>query len=181
MKINKALNTVAWIFFLAILVPASPAFSQGYAKLTDPEIASVAVMANQVDIDYADLAKKKSKDAEILKFAETMSTDHKAVIDQAVALVTKLNVTPKDNMISKMLQDGAKLTKKFLDGKSGRAFDQAYIDNEVVYHKSVIALLESRLIPEASNSELKDLLQNLLPAFKSHLGHAEMIQKKFTK
>lgn len=181
MKIIINLKTLAGIIFLGALLSASPTFSQGYAKLTDPEIASVVVVANQVDIDYAELAKKKSKDAEILKFAETMATDHKAVLDQAVALVTKLKVTPKENMISQLLQDGAKQTKKVLNGKSGQSFDKAYIDNEVAYHKGVIALVESRLIPEASNQELKDLLQNVLPAFKAHLGHAEMVQKRFTK
>ena len=74
-----------------------PAFAQKNTKLSDAEIASVAVTANQIDIEYAEIAKKKSKNADILKFAETMATDHPAVIDQAVALGKKLGVTPKDN------------------------------------------------------------------------------------
>jgi putative membrane protein len=174
-------NTLGSIIFFGALIQASPSFSQGKTKFSDPEIASIAVVANQVDINYADLARKKSKDAEILKFAETMATDHKAVIDQAVALVTKLNVTPKDNALSQQLQSDAQKTEKSLDAKSGRAFDKAYIDNEVAYHKAVIEVVKSRLIPEAQNNELKDLLQNVLPALKAHLGHAEMVQKRFAK
>src|SRR5947209_956057 len=85
--------------------------AQGSQKLTDPEIASIAVVANQIDIDNASIAKKKSKSQDVIQFSETMIKDHKAVIDQAVALVTKLGVTPKDNAVSRSLQADAKKTK----------------------------------------------------------------------
>jgi hypothetical protein len=42
----------------------------------------------------------------------------------------------------------------------------------------VIGAVESLLIPETENAELKALLQNVLPALKAHLEHAEMLQKK---
>lgn len=156
-----------------------PASAQHSQKLTDPEIASVAVTANQIDIDYAQIAQKKSKNAEVLKFAATMARDHQSVIDQAVALVTKLKVTPQDNATSKSLNAGAVKTKKMLNSKSGKAFDRAYINNEVAYHKAVIAAVETVLIPDAQNSELKGLLEKVLPILKMHLAHAEMVQKNY--
>jgi putative membrane protein len=157
---------------------AMPVFGQT-PKLTDPEIASVAVTANQIDINYAAIAKEKSKNADILKFAEMMANDHKSVIDQAVALVTKLKVTPKDNAVSQKLNADAEKTKKALRAKSGDAFNKAYIDNEVSYHKAVISTVEGVLIPQAQNTELKQLLQNVVPTLKAHLEHAEMVQKMF--
>ncbi|WP_353720737.1 DUF4142 domain-containing protein [Dyadobacter sp. 676] len=142
-------------------------------------MASVAVVANQIDINYAEIAAKKSKNAEVLKFAETMKRDHSGVIEQAVALTKKLGVTPKDNDVSKGLLADAAKTRKTLNGKSGKEFDKAYIDNEVAYHKAVIDAVENLLIPETDNAELKKLLQNVLPALKAHLGHAEMVQKNY--
>ena len=154
-------------------------YSQAKPQLSDPEIASVAVTANQVDIGNADIAIARSKDSSVLQFAETMKRDHQAVIDQAVALVTRLKVTPKDNAVSeKLLSDAAK-TKKILESKSGKAFNKAYIDNEVDYHKAVISVIETVLIPESQNAELKALLQKVVPAFHAHLEHAEMIQKNY--
>ena len=147
--------------------------------LTDPEIASVAVTANQVDINYATIALKKSMNKDVKNFATTMKNDHQAVIDMAVALVTKLKVTPKDNAVSKSIMDGATKEKKVLNSKKGRAFDKAYIDNEVAYHKFAINAVENILIPQAKNEELKALLVKVLPAFKTHLEHAEMVQKEF--
>lgn len=173
----------AWATFpLALLfIQPQSGFAQHAPKLADDEIASVAVVANQNDINFAGIAQKKSKNAEILKFATTMANDHKAVIDQAVALVTKLKVTPKDNAVSKKMAADAKKTEKLLNSKSGKAFDKAYIDNEVAYHKAVISALETVLIPQAQNAELKSLLQSVVPAFKTHLEHAEMVQSDISK
>lgn len=151
------------------------------AKLTDPEIASIAVTADQIDIDYANIAKSKSKNTDVIKFATTMARDHQAVNDQAIALAKKLNVTPMDNPTTQSLLSGAATTKAMLNSKSGAEFDKAYIDNEVAYHEAAIGLVEGTLIPDASNAELKGLLQSALPIFKQHLEHAKMVQKEFSK
>ena len=166
------------VFVLAIFsMLSSTAFAQNSPKLSDAEIASVAVVANQGDIGFAKIAKQKSKNAEILKFAETMAKDHQSVIDQAVALVTKLKVTPKDNALSRKLTADAAKTRKMLFSKPAKTFNKAYIDNEVAYHQAVISAVETVLIPQATNAELKSLLQNVVPTLKAHLEHAEMVQK----
>lgn len=181
MKILNFFTKATICLVVSTAMLSMPAVAQKSQKLTDPEIASVAVVANQVDIGYAKIAQKKSKNADILKFAETMAKDHQSVIDQAVALVTKLGVTPKDNATSKSLKAGEVKTSKMLNSKSGHAFDKAYIDNEVAYHKAVIGVVKNVLIANASNKELKDLLVSAVPLFKAHLAHAEMVQKHFAK
>jgi putative membrane protein len=174
MSTIKLLSTAMCFSLCLTLLSAQ---GQGNPKLSDAEVASVAVVANQIDIAYADVAKEKSKNSEILKFAETMTNDHKAVIEQAGALVKKLGVTPQDNEVSRKLLADAEKTKKNLRAKSTTDFNKAYIDNEVAYHKAVIAAVEGLLIPETENAELKALLQNVVPALKAHLAHAEMVQK----
>jgi len=166
------------ILIVALILFSTFGFAQKKsAKLTDPEIASVAVTANQIDINAAQLAQQKSKDQEILNFAKTMIADHQSVIDKATALVTKLNVTPKDNSVSKSLNANAAKMTKSLNAKSGKAFDRAYVNNEVAYHKAVIAAVKNTLIPDAQNAELKSLLQSVMPVLKTHLQHAQMVQK----
>lgn len=178
MKISLFLKT-SFGLTLTMLAFSVFAFAQDKSKLSDPEIAFVAVTANQIDIDFAGIAKQKSKDASVIEFANTMERDHKAVIAQAAALAKKLGVTPKNNAVSKGMIANAEKTKKSLRSKSGAAFNKAYIDNEVAYHKAVIAAVENVLIPETENGELKQLLQNVVPALKAHLMHAEMLQKNY--
>ena len=181
MKIITPFLALATTVILSTVMLSMPVFAQENHKLSDAEVASVAVVANQIDINYGEIAKKKSKNADILKFAETMISDHNAVIAQAAALVKKLGVTPKDNAVSQKLLADAEKTKKALRSKSGKAFDKAYIDNEVAYHKAVIAAVEGLLIPETENKELKTLLENVVPALKTHLEHAIMVQNKLPK
>lgn len=181
MKLRKASIALAIVIMAGSFLLTSTCFAQGNPKLSDPEIASVAVTANQIDINYAAIAKKRSKDADVLNFATTMANDHQAVIDQAVALVTRLHVTPKDNAVSQSLNAGAEKEKKVLLATTDKAFDKAYIDNEVAYHKSVIGAVETLLIPQSQNADLKALLVKVLPTLKAHLAHAEMVQKKYAK
>lgn len=178
METIKTSNAWALGLLLYLTTFMIPALAQENPRLSDAEVASVAVVANQIDIDHAKLAKEKSKNAEVLKFAETMASDHKAVIDQAVTLVKKLGVTPKENAVGKQLLSDAAKTEKMLRSKDGEAFDKAYVDSEVAYHVAVISAVESLLIPETENAELKDLLQNVVPALKAHLEHAQMLQKR---
>ena len=181
MQIIKPFMALITTVVLFAIMPFASVFAQENPKLSDPEVASVAVVANQIDVNYGEIAKERSKNADILKFAETMISDHKAVIAQAAALVQKLGVTPKDNAVTRKLLGDAEKTKKTLQSKSGKAFDKAYIDNEVAYHKAVIAAVEGLLIPETDNGELKSLLQNVVPALKTHLEHAVMVQSKISK
>ncbi|WP_417430440.1 DUF4142 domain-containing protein [Halpernia sp.] len=175
MKPIKNLILAAGAFAGAILL-SSNANAQS-TKLNDAQIAHVAVTANQIDINYAKIAESKTKNPQVLKFAKTMATDHSAIIGMATKLVTKLKVTPEDNAVSKSLNAQAEKTKKDLKSKKGKAFDKAYVDNEVAYHTAVISAVETVLIPQAQNAELKALLQSAVPLFKEHLEHAKMLQK----
>ncbi len=181
MKIIKPFRAFAATAMLPAIMLSAPVFGQDNPKLSDAEVAYVAVVANEIDIAYGEIAKSKSKNADILRFAETMISDHTAVIAQAAALVKKLGVTPKDNAVSQKLLADAEKTKKTLQSKSRKGFDKAYIDNEVAYHKAVIAAVQDLLIPETENKELKSLLENVVPALKTHLEHAIMVQNKFQK
>jgi putative membrane protein len=107
-----------------------------------------------------------------------MKRDHTSVNDQALALVKKLNVTPADNDTSKSLVTAADAKRAELDKLDGAAFDKAYVDNEVAYHKTVNEAVEKTLIPGASNKELKDLLTTGLKIFQGHQQHAEALAAK---
>ena len=149
------------------------AIGQGAARPTDPQIAHIAYSAGQLDITAAKQALSKSKNKDVLAFAEAMVRDHEAVNKQALGLVKKLNVTPADNDTSRALSKQAAAKLAELAKLSGAAYDKAYVANEVAYHKTVNGALESTLIPSANNAELKNLLQTGLKIFQGHQLHAE--------
>jgi len=144
--------------------------------VSDAQIASIVVTANQVDIDAGRLAAAKASSAEVRKFGQQMATDHAGVNKQAVDLVTKLKVTPKDNPTSTSLKEGGAANVANLKKLKGAEFDKAYIDHEVAYHQQVLDAVDKTLLPNASNAELKALLVKVRPAFVAHLEHAKMVQ-----
>jgi putative membrane protein len=150
---------------------ALPAFAAD--QPSDPQIAHIAYTAGDIDVKAGQLALEKSHNKAVRAFASDMVRDHKAVNDKALALVKKLNVTPEDNGTSKALSDQAAQKRDELSKLSGAAFDKAYVENEVAFHKTVDGALETTLIPSSSNSELKGLLQTGLKIFQGHLAHAE--------
>ena len=147
-------------------------------KPTDPQIAHIAYTAGVIDIDAGKQALDKSKNEAVRAFAQQMIGDHGAVNEQALALVKKLNVTPEDNATSQSLAKGAKAEGDKLAGLDGAAFDKAYVDNEVAFHKIVNNALSQTLIPDAQNAELKSLLERGLKLFEAHLQHAETLAKQ---
>jgi putative membrane protein len=161
----------------ALSLLASPALAQG-AKLTDPQIAHIAYTAGVIDIDAAKQALAKASNKEVKSFAQDMVRDHEAVNKQALDLVKKLKVTPEDNDTSKTLSKQASEKLAELKKLNGAEYDKAYVANEVAYHKTVNGALETQLIPSASNTELKNLLQTGLKIFQGHQQHAEQVAAK---
>lgn len=161
--------------FLTATIMAAGLATAAFAadKPTDPQIAHIAYTAGEIDIAAAKQALKISKNAEVRQFAETMERDHTAVNKRALALLKKLKVQPEDNDTSKSLSSAATAELAKLSKLHGAAFDKAYVDNEVAYHKQVNGALETLLIPSAQNSELKSLLETGLKLFKEHQTHAE--------
>lgn len=157
--------------------PVSSTKVSSTESLTDANIAAIVVGANNIDISAGKIALQRSSNPEVKKFAQRMIVDHNAVLNSAVKLVTKLGVKPVNNNLVATLSKQSVEHEKKLKTLSGRAFDKAYIDHEVAYHEAVIGVIEKQLIPSAKNTELKQALISVVPAFKAHLKHCKMIQR----
>ena len=143
---------------------------------TDAQIAGIVVTANQVDIDAGKLAQSSATSMDVKAFAQQMVIDHTAVNKSVVDLVTKLKVSPQENDTSRGLKADGEKSMTGLRSLNGKAFDKAYVDREVAYHQQVIDALDTVLIPNAQNAELKALLVKVRPAFVEHLNHAKHLQ-----
>ncbi len=156
-----------------LLMISGSALSHEGPHPTDAEIAHIAYTAGQLDLAAGRQALAKSQNPAVRQFAQTMVRDHAAVNDQALALVKKLGVTPEANPTSTALTKQAEEQALKLGALSGAAFDRAYVENEVGFHRTVNSALKSTLIPGAHNAELKSLLETGLTLFGEHQKHAE--------
>lgn len=155
---------------------AAHAKSRAETALSDPQIAGIVVATNQADIDAGKLARARSTNKDVQRFADQMVKEHTAVNQRATTLAKKLNVQPQDTEASRKLKIASRDRQQQLKGIQGADFDRAYLDHQIAHHEQVLDTLDKVLIPGARNVELKELLQKVRPAVAEHIEHAKMLQ-----
>jgi putative membrane protein len=153
------------------------AHAQAAAKLDDPTIVAIFDAANTWDVETATLGEKKGTTKEIRDLAAMFARDHANVRQQGRDLAKKLGVTPTPPKDFAMAKDHAAAMKK-LDALSGKAFDKAFLEQEVAFHKAVIDAVTTTLLPALKNAEVKDLVTKVAPAFQAHMLAAQNLLDK---
>jgi putative membrane protein len=164
----------------ALLAPAlvTDSFAAENKKgLSDAQIAAILIAANEVDIDAARLAESRTSNDQVKAYAERIVSEHTEANHQAKEVAKKLDMVPEENKLSNSLRSDRKRAVDRLKTLNGRQFDKAYLNDEVVFHKQVIDVVDNQLMPSASRDELKKLLIKIRPALVSHLEYAEQTQQ----
>ena len=161
----------------ALILCTILSFNFAHAALNDAEIAAIVLAANQVDVTAGKVAQKASKTKGVVDFANEMVSVHSTLAQKVIDLAKKLKVTPVENDISKSLKTGGGENIKNLKALKGNAFDKAYVDHEIEYHETVIGAIKNTLLPQASNAELKQTIESVVPILENHLKHAKDLQK----
>jgi putative membrane protein len=162
---------------LAVLAAAPGVRAQAPA-LDDPTIVAIFDAANSWDIETSQLALKKSRNAEVRRFATMMVHDHRAARQLGRDLAHKLHVTPTPPGKDFALYKDHVAAMKSLRASSGKAFDRAYVDHEVAYHQAVIDAVSTQLLPATKNAELRALEEKVAPNFQAHLAAGKDVQQK---
>jgi putative membrane protein len=147
------------------------------AALDDPTIVAIFDAANTADIETGQLAADRGASAEVRQFGAMLVRDHKVVRQQGRDLATKLGVTPTPPEGDQSAATHAKAMIQ-LRSLKGKAFDHAFLQHEVAFHKGVIDAVTTTLLPAIRNEELKDLVVKVAPAFQAHMAAADNLDKK---
>jgi len=164
---------------LAVFAPVRAATAQA-AKLDDPTIIAIFDAANTWDMETGALAVKKGTTKEVRDFGAMLVHDHKAVRQQGRDLVKKLGVHPTPPKDFAMAKDHEAAVHS-LRSKSGKAFDRAFLEHEVAFHKAVIDAVTTTLLPALKNEEARALVTKVAPAFQAHMAAAQNLLDKQPK
>jgi putative membrane protein len=173
---------VAAVAVAAMLASSSQSFAANATKaaapaLDDPTIVAIFDEANTADIETGELAVKKGSTKEVRDFGAMLVRDHKMVRQQGRDLAKKLGVTPTPPQPNAGAKAHAAAMKQ-LNAVSGSAFDHAFLQHEVAFHKGVIDAVTTTLLPALKNAEVKDLVTKVAPAFQAHMLAAENLEKQ---
>lgn len=172
---TKLISTLVAILCLAgISIHAQESATE--KKPNDAEISKILDETNKGEIELAKLAKSKSKNEEVKKFADHMIKEHTTNNKNSMQLAQKLAIKPESNEKSnEMKQEGEKKLTE-LKSLQGKEFDKAYMDSQVNMHSKVLSDLDNQLLTSAKNPELKAMLEKTRTAVSQHLDQAKKIQ-----
>jgi putative membrane protein len=157
----------------AVILAAAPAALHAQAaNLDDPTIIAIFDAANTWDIETGALAENKATTPQLREFGAMLVHDHTAVRQQGRDLAKRLGVhptPPKDFAMAK----GHAEAMSALRAARGAAFDRAFLQHEVAYHKAVIDAVTTTLLPALQNQEAKAMVTKVAPAFKAHMDAAQ--------
>ena len=164
----------------ALVLPGSlVAQSKDAAKaLDDSVIVGIFDAANTWDIATGSLAATRAARQDVKDFGAMLARDHKFVRDSARKLAAKVNVAPVAVPADFPLKVAHEAAMKTLSALSGPAFDKAFLEHEVAYHKAVGDALNKSLLPAMKSPELKAFVTQVAPAFAAHQLAAETLLKK---
>jgi putative membrane protein len=141
--------------------------------LTDAQIAGVTDTANSAEIEQGEVARLKSKDKDVQKFAARMIAAH----EEAKKNQDKLKLPTAESALGNTFGTAAASTLASLKTSEGATFDKTYIDAQVSAHQQLLDALNDKLLPTVKNPDLKAYLNQITPHVAQHLKAAQAIQR----
>ena len=126
-------------------------------------------LGNTAEVMAGALASTQGDEEGIRSFGDMMVTDHSAAQTDLKTLGTNVSINVTDSV------DAAHVTHlQTLQGLSGRAFDSAYIVNQITDHQTTIDAFETE-ISSGNHTEVKNYANKYLPKIQMHLHEADSI------
>jgi putative membrane protein len=144
--------------------------------LSDDQVGGVAFELNSGEAMIGMLASSRAMRAEVKSFASTMVNDHSAAVAKLTALFKATGITPAQSPDRAMVAAEAMATIAMLTPLNGAAFDSAYMASQVKMHTDALMMLDTKLLPAATNAQLKSELTSMRATVAAHLMMAKQIQ-----
>ena len=169
------------IAFVALGLAAIACTSQAQPKqasaLDDATIVAIFDAANTFDIETGALAVKQGSTQAVRDFGKQLTGDHTTVRKQGRDLAGHLHVTPTPPKDFPLADAHAAAMRK-LSALEGAAFDKAFLEHEVAFHKAVLDAVTTTLLPALKNQDVRDLVNKVAPAFNAHMVAAQNLLNK---
>jgi putative membrane protein len=146
------------------------------AALNDAEIIGVLQAVNQAEIDSGRLAEANSSNPDVKEFGQRLNREHSEAYTAVKALAGRQNITLQNNSLSDRVKVDEEKHLESLDRQRGILFDLDYASHEMEFHQTMLQIWDEKLIPGASNEELKRLLTDMRPSIAAHLEDAKKLK-----
>jgi putative membrane protein len=148
---------------------AAPQAPQAAGQLDDAEIAGRVLAFDRAEVQTAEAVRPKLTSGPAWQLAQRLSVDNSARERDLEPLASP----------SQRAGDGVasgRAASPELANLSGDALDDAYVAHEIEEHQSMLAALDSQLIPSARSEELQRQLVDVRAETAAQLAEAQKAQ-----
>lgn len=157
------------------IVPADPNMQQGGA-VNEGQALGMLVAVNEAEIKMAEQARSKKVDGAVLEFANMLHTEHTANLEKTRALGTSAGVAIDEGGDVASMRQKHQAVMDRLAALEGDAYERAYVDAMVQSHTEAHSMLESRLLPAATQDAVRQHLTATRDSVARHLERARELQ-----
>src|SRR6185295_16341254 len=163
---------------------ATSAFAQAPARSPQPRVASSgsadiefvldAAKGGMAEVELGKLAADRAQNAEVMKFAERMVTDHSKAGDELKSIAQSKGIRLPEEIEAK---DRALVNR--LSKLNGAAFDRAYMQAMVSDHVKDVNEFKKEA-NSGRDPQVKSFASNTLPTLEEHLQQARAARQAAT-
>ncbi|HJU72957.1 MAG TPA: DUF4142 domain-containing protein [Gemmatimonadaceae bacterium] len=145
----------------------------------DGTVLGAFIAASRHEVQHGRLAEQKASSQTVRDLGRTIARDHDDFVANAQALGKRIGVAAT-TQASDTSVSGHRGVMGDLRNASGAQFDRIFLEHEIEYHRWLIDLVNTTMLPRAANAELKTFLEQAVPAFQAHLKAAQDLLSKPT-
>ncbi len=165
----------SWLLLTALSLGfISIANAQNYNSA--PEVASTLYSINKAQIETGQMAKNKTINDSVLKFANQMISDHKNAQTRLDAILKANNINRITSADARTIRGETRKTMRAMKKVNGITFDQTYMDYEINSHKKALNVINDYILPRVQNAELKNYTLAMRQNIMNHLQQAQQIR-----
>lgn len=147
----------------------------------DAEVLATLVRLDINEVNAAAEAQNKKLSGPVMAYAKMLHTEHGANAGKTMQLGQKLGVTPVETPAVESLGikgAGVLANMVLLDGA---AFERAYLDAVVKDHAEVLAMIDGKLMSNASHAEVKAHLKMVRTHIAAHHEQAKKLHASLSR
>jgi len=155
--------------------PAGPTPSTAPAAgaLTQAQAVTLVGAVDKHEIAAAEQARGKKVTRDVLDFANLLHSEHTKNLEAG----QKLGATESSPELTAMEEKGRNGLAE-LDRKSGKDYEKAYVDAMVKGHEEALSMIDTRLLPAATDDNVRTFLTNSREHVAMHLEKGKALQSK---
>jgi putative membrane protein len=161
--------------------PGADAGAMPLAKLDDRQILGLLQSVNMIEIAGATNAESRATLTSVRLFAVDILRRYNEANERLIATANEIGEAPQKSSLQTEWVDRSIATALRLARVSDAIFDEAYVNDQVIFNENVLSMIDTTLAPEVRNPKLRDQVTAARALATTQLAEAKALEASLMK